>query len=88
MSLSQQDLLQIREIVEGVFDRKIEPITAKLEVIEGKLEALENDIKEIYGMISELQHPADDSNGLTIEEKIRRAHKDLLLIAKQAGVSL
>jgi hypothetical protein len=44
MSLTQDDLLQIRGVVEGV----VEPLR-------GDIEALNNDVKEIYGMISEMQ---------------------------------
>lgn len=84
MSLTSQDLIQIREVVEGIFDRKLEPII-------GGLEALENDIKEIYFMIERLEKGAiTDKNfrKLSVEEKLLKLNAELLAAAKQAGITL
>lgn len=84
MSLNSEDLLQIRQIIEDVFDRKIEPLM-------GKLEALRNDIKEIYSMIAKLERGTITDSSfqkLTLEEKLMRLNAELLAAAKQAGVTL
>ena len=87
MSLTQEDLLQIRSIVEDV----VTPLR-------GDIEALNNDIKEIYKMISDLQVEVaelkntiagpDSLQRMTTEQKIIRAYSDIVAVAKQAGVTL
>jgi hypothetical protein len=84
MSLTNNDLLQIRTIVEDVVDRKLEPLF-------GKLEALENVIKEIYSMLSELQSTSITDKKfkkLTLEDKLLTLNAELLATAKQAGITL
>lgn len=76
MSLTQDDLQQIRSIVEDV----IKPL-------EGAIKALRNDIKEIYGMISGTAQDKDFEK-LTIEQKLLKLNTELLAAAKQAGISL
>lgn len=80
MSLSNEDLQGIRQIVQDV-------ITA----LEGKLEALENDVKEIYSMLSDFQKNPETRISLqkhNLEEKLLSIHKDLTEAAKQAGIVL
>lgn len=45
MSLTGEDLLQIRQIMTEVVDMRLEPI-------QGELIALDNDVKEIYDILS------------------------------------
>lgn len=80
MSLSNEDLQAIRQIVQEV----ISPI-------EGKLEALENDVKEIYSMLSDLQKNPEAKDSLqkpNLEEKLLSLHSDLMDAARQAGIVL
>lgn len=80
MSLSYDDLQEIRKIVEET----VNPI-------KGDLEALSNDIKEIYGMIANIQRstsPSKSFEKLSIEAKILKLHFELIEAAKQAGVNL
>ncbi len=88
MSLSTEDLTQIRtllrEEIDASLDRKLEPIF-------GKLEALENDIKDIYEMISDLQRKSifsKDYQEKSLEDKILTVHAEVVAMAKQAGISL
>jgi prefoldin subunit 5 len=84
MSLTQEDLLQIRKVVEDVVHRELEPLT-------GKIEALENDIKEIYDMLKELQKqnsPVPSFSKGSVEEKLLTLNADLLALAKQEGITL
>jgi len=84
MSLTSEDLLQIRQLFNEAFDDKIAPLA-------GEIEALRNDIKEIYNMITELQRgTVTDASfqKLTLEEKLLRLNAELLTAAKQAGVTL
>lgn len=80
MSLSQQDLLQIRQVIEDVFDRKIEPIV-------GELTALRNDIKEICNMIARLErHPVrldPKFTRLLVKEQILQLNAALVALAKK-----
>lgn len=80
MSLSNEDLQSIRQIVEET----ISPV-------KGELEALGNDIKEIYTMITYIQkNPSSKISlqKLNLEEMILNLHSDLIEAARQAGVTL
>lgn len=80
MSLSNEDLQAIRQVVQEV----ITPL-------EGKLEALENDVKEIYSMISDLQKNPKIKDSIqrpSLEEKLLSLHEDLIEAASQAGIIL
>ncbi len=80
MSLTQDDLQQIKSIVENA----VEPIY-------GKLEALEGDIKELYFMIADLQRSSitdKDFKKLTLEKKLLTLNAELLNAAKEAGITL
>ena len=80
MSLTNEDLQSIRQIVEET----VSPV-------KGELEALGNDIKEIYTMISNLQKMPSNKlllQKLSLEEMILNLHSDLIEAAKQAGVIL
>lgn len=84
MALTQDDLSQIRSIVESAIDNKIKPLAAEIQ-------ALRNDIKEIYKMIAELQKGTitDQSFAkLSLKERLLRINAELLLAAKQAGITL
>jgi hypothetical protein len=80
MSLTYEDLQEIRKIVEEIVDP-----------IKGELEALGSDIKEIYNMIANLQKSPNDGSSfqkLNLEKKILKLHFELVEAAKQAGVTL
>ena len=80
MSLTSEDLLQIRTIVSEV----VEPLR-------GEIEALSNDVKEIYNMISEMQSTTFTDKTFqkrSIEEKLLTLNAELLAAAKQAGIKL
>jgi hypothetical protein len=80
MSLSYDDLQEIRKIVEET----VNPI-------KGDLEALGNDIKEIYDMLANLQKTRSSGESfekLNLEKKILKLHSELVEAAAQAGVIL
>lgn len=80
-----------RDMTRSIVSAELQPVKESLARLEGTVEALENDIKDIYGMVSDLQKavfPRGHSKKQTLEDKIRQAHTDVLLVAKQAGVSL
>lgn len=83
MSLTSEDLLQIRTVVSEVLQERLQPL-------EGRLEALENDIKAIYHMVSDLQRADKHSSfrKLSLERKLLKLNEELLLAAKQAGIRL
>ncbi|HSX30087.1 MAG TPA: hypothetical protein VLE73_06020 [Candidatus Saccharimonadales bacterium] len=92
MSLSNNDLQAIREIIKGEVNGIIRStIKEELRPISGELEALRNDIKEIYSMISNLSGktlPDEQFQKLSIEEKLLRLNSELLAAAQQAGITL
>lgn len=80
MALTQNDLQQIREIVQDV----VRPIY-------GEIEALRNDIKEIYDMIDELKGKTvtdSEFEKLPLEDKLLKINAELLAAAKQANITL
>ena len=80
MSLTQDDLQQIRSIVMEV----VEPLS-------NEIKALRNDIKEIYKMIAEIQSGAitdKEFQRKSLEEKLLTINAELLAAAKQAGITL
>ena len=88
MSLTTNDLEEIRNIVEsGLNKQNVEVIKP----IQGELIAIRNDIKDIYCMISDLQHSTitdKDFKKLTLEKKLLTLNAELLSAAKQAGITL
>lgn len=100
MSLTTDDLQQIRTIVrdeariivreeiESAISARIEP---RFDSLDGRLETLENDIKDIYEMISDLQkltRQVAHFEKYDLEQKILKSYKNLIAIAKEAGVDL
>lgn len=88
MSLTQEDLEGIRNIVESALTRQTEEA---IKPIQGELEALRNDIKDIYDMITDLQKESTIDNTfqkLSVEKKLMKLHTELLEAARQAGVTL
>lgn len=80
MSLTQSDLQQI----EAIFDKKLDPVF-------GELQALREDIKEIYIMIAKLESGTilnKEFNKKSLEEKLLTLNSELLVAAKQAGITL
>jgi hypothetical protein len=60
-------------------------------VLEDKVTALHDEVKELRGMLAKLQNAEpQDRQPLkqSLEEKISKAYTDLLLAAKEAGVTL
>lgn len=88
MSLANEDLVQIRDIVEDVFDRKIEPVL-------GDIQALRNDIKEMYDMLADLNKRISEKSildpafvELSEKEQLLRLNDILISTAKRLGVEL
>lgn len=103
MSLTQNDLQEIRSIVRtevqdivrsevrSEVHSAIVPLDKKLDAIAGRVETLKNDVKEIYKMLSELLKNQQSTNKflkLSLQDKILKTYKELILTAKQAGVVL
>lgn len=91
MSLTQEDLQQIRSVVRDEVSSQLVPVHKKIDDLAGTVEALSNDIKEIYGMIAELQRgTVTDASfqKLSLEQKLLRLHAEVVAAAKQAGVTL
>ena len=100
MSLTTEDMQQIRVIVreearvivreelESSITTRIDP---RFNSLDGRIEALDNDIKEIYAMISELQkltRQVAHFEKYDLEQKILSSYKNIISIAKVAGISL
>ena len=70
MSLTTADLNDIRNIVERALSKQNNEI---IKTLRGELEAIRNDIKDIYFMISDLQHNTitdKEFKKLTLEKKL------------------
>lgn len=88
MSLTVNDLDEIRNIIEPALTRQTDEFT---KLIQGEIEALRNDIAEVYDMISDIKHSTiTDRNfkNLSLEQKILTLNAELLSAAKQAGIKL
>jgi hypothetical protein len=88
MSLTTEDLNEIRNVIESALARQTNEIIVP---IQNEIQALRNDIKEIYDMLSEFQVkivPDERFQKLSVEEKLLKLNSELLVAAKQAGVSL
>lgn len=88
MSLTSNDLSEISNIIESALTKQSND---SIKPIQGEIEALSNDIKEIYDMISGLQHNSITDKGfekLPIEKKILTLNAELLIAAKQLGIEL
>lgn len=88
MSLSTSDLEDIRLIVR---DEVKSTISIELKPIKDELEMLRNDVKDIYFMISDLQHSTitnKDFKKLSLEKKLLTLNAELISAAKQAGITL
>lgn len=84
MSLTQDDLQEIRGVVQSVVEPLIKPLS-------NEIQALRNDIKDIYDMISELQSSTitdKEFKKRSLEEKLLTLNAELLAAAKQAGITL
>lgn len=88
MSLTNEDLVQIRDTVSDVFDRKIEPVL-------GELSALRADIKEIYTMLTDLNKRIDQQSildpafaELSNKEQLLKLNDILLSTARRLDVDL
>ncbi len=88
MSLTTDDLNEIRNIIESALTRQSDEM---IKPIQNELQALRSDIKEIYDMISELEDkvvPDEQFGKLSLEQKLLKLNSELLAAAKQAGISL
>ena len=88
MSLTTNDLNEIRDIIESALTRQSSEI---IKPIQNELQALRSDIREIYDMLSELESkvaPNEQFSKLTLEQKLLKLNSELLAAAKQAGISL
>lgn len=88
MSLTQDDLQQIRTIVHETVEAIVTPM---LEPLANEIKALRTDIKEIYVMLAKLQSSAitdEEFKKRSLEEKLLTLNAELLAAAKQAGITL
>lgn len=87
MSLTANDLNDIRNIVESALSKQSQDVIMP---IQSEIQALRNDIKEIYDMISELQKNSLDSEfeKLSLQQQILDLNSKLVKAAKQAGINL
>lgn len=89
MSLTKDDLTQIRQIVREEVDYIV---GQKLEPLEGEIKALRNDIKEIYSMIAKLEKNVvfrDEAlQNLSVKEQILQLNAALVALAKKEGLTL
>jgi Skp family chaperone for outer membrane proteins len=88
MSLTTDDLNEIRNVIESALTRQSSEI---IKPIQNELQALRSDIKEIYDMLAGLENkvtPETQFNKLSLEEKLLKLNSELLAAAKQAGISL
>ena len=85
MSLTAEDLSQIRSVVEDIVQREVTPLR-------GEIAALRNDIKEIYDMITALQNSAsvaDESfQKLSAKDQILQLHATIVALAQKEGITL
>jgi hypothetical protein len=85
MSLTNEDYLQIKLLMEEVLDARLSPLT-------GEITALRNDIKEIYNMIAQLQKNSvliDESfNTLPVKEQIFQLNAAVVALAQKEGITL
>ena len=100
MSLNEADLHNIRTIIreesrEIVREELNSAISSRIESrfdkLDGDILALENDIKDICQMITELQKLSRNVARFEkqdLEQKILSSYKEILAIAKKAGVDL
>ena len=102
MSLTTDDLRQIRDIFESSLARHTDEV---VKPIQNELAAIRNDLKEIYDRLISLETRMTNMEGrmtrleskimpdkefekLTVKQKLLRLNSELLIAAKQAGVSL
>ena len=66
-------------------------VKATLHSLDDRVQLLESDVKEIYYMIADLQIHNTTVKGfakLPLEENILKAYSDILMMAKEAGITL
>ena len=66
-------------------------VKATLHSLDDRVQLLESDVKEIYYMIADLQKHNTTVKGfakLPLDEKILKAYSDILMMAKEAGITL
>lgn len=102
MSLTAEDIYQIRQVVREEVEHVVEE---KVSPLRGDIKALSNDVKEIYAMLSDLEkqmreikkasarleqaNPADKAFiKLDLEQKMLKMNTLLLATAKQVGLTL
>jgi hypothetical protein len=88
MSLTSNDLNEIRNVVESALNKQTDEA---INPIQDELQALRSDVKEIYDTIFDLQNnilPEKQFQKLSIEQKLLMLNSELLIAAKQAGIRL
>ena len=102
MSLTTDDLRQIRDIFESSLarytDEAVKPIQNELAAIRNDLKeiydrliSLETRMTNMEGRMTRLESkimPEKEFEKLTVKQKLLRLNSELLIAAKQAGVSL
>lgn len=84
---------EVSELKSDVSELKsdMRQVKHSLHNLDGRVEALENDIKEIYLMLADLQKGSDAEKQfkkLSLEKQLLKTYKEVLLVAKEAGVDL
>ena len=72
----------------GSLEQAVAANTSAIRRLEDRIETLENDVKEIYSMLADVQNGGKKFSRLTLEQKLRLTHRQVLAMAKEAGVTL
>ena len=100
MSLTQQDLQQIRDVVEDtvrpiVRDEVISATQTRFDHIDNEIVAIHNDLEEIYTTLTKLDRQIKNAavidpafRQLPVKEQLLQLNSVLITLAKQAGVTL
>ena len=96
MSLTQDDLQQIRTVVASVVEEVVRPtvqsaVEPLIEPLQNEIQALRNDIHEIYDMLADLQSATitdKEFKKRNLEDKLLTINAELLAAAEQAGITL
>ena len=93
----EKDMAEVKEDVRvlkadvSVLKDDMREVKSTLHSLDGRVESLEADIKELYRMHKKAGSLPPHSKAfakLSLEQKVLRAYEEVLLLAKEAGVTL